>query len=303
MGVALRPPAERAETLSRLVANDIYQAGFAALQTRFGAAETRPLPALVRPPKAELETMAARAGAAPLPAGVLESRAIVVERYGGPEVMVPAVVRVPPPGPGEVRLRHSAIGVNFIDVYCRAGFFTLLQPPGIPGMEGAGTVIDVGPGVTHLQPGDRVVYACEPVGAYVQIRTMPAPLVIPLPADIDEETAAAIFLKGLAVEFMVHTIRPIRAGEVVLVHAAAGGMGLLLCQWAKALGADHRHRVQRRQGRTLARRRLRPCDRLHARGFRQRVLHLTGGRGADVISPRRRRTSAAPSTRSPYAAT
>ena len=280
-----RPPAERAETLSRLVAGDIYEAGFAALQTRFGAAETRPLPTLARPPQAELETVAARAGAAPLPAGVLESRAIVVERYGGPEVMVPAVVRVPPPGPGEVRLRHSAIGVNFIDVYCRTGFFTLLQPPGIPGMEGAGTVIDVGPGVTHLQPGDRVVYACEPVGAYVQIRTMPAPLVIPLPADIDEETAAAIFLKGLAVEFMVHTIRPIRAGEVVLVHAAAGGMGLLLCQWTKALGADVIGTVSSddKAERALAAGCARAIVYTRKDFFVSEVLHLTGGRGADVI--------------------
>ena len=132
--------------------------------------------------------------------------------------------------------------------------------------------------------GDRVVYACEPVGAYAQIRTMPAPLVIPLPADIDDETAAAIFLKGLAVEFMLHTIRPIRAGEVVLVHAAAGGMGLLLCQWARALGADVIGTVSSddKAERALAA----GCARaiVYTReDFVSEVLRLTGGRGADVI--------------------
>jgi NADPH:quinone reductase-like Zn-dependent oxidoreductase len=143
----------------------------------------------------------------------------------------------PPPGPGEVRLRHGAIGVNYIDVYCRTGFFRLLTPPGVPGMEAAGTILDVGTGVRGLSPGDRVAYACEPVGAYAGIRTMPAALLVPLPADISDETAAAIFLKGVSVEFLTHRVRPLKPGETVLVHAAAGGMGLLMVQWARALGA------------------------------------------------------------------
>src|SRR5262249_46001033 len=158
----------------QLVASDIYEAGFAALQARFGPAGARPAATLARPQPSLSEPLAAPAAQPPLPAGILESRAIVVERYGGPGGMGPPLGRVPPPGPGEVRLRHSAIGVNFIDIYCRTGFYRLLQPPGILGMEAAGTVIEVGPGVTHLRAGDRVVYACEPVGAYVETRTMPA---------------------------------------------------------------------------------------------------------------------------------
>lgn len=283
-----RPPADRAEGLSRLVAEDIYEAGFAALRVRFGAPEGRSPPSSVRRPQpAAFETSAApavAAAAAALPAGVLECRAIVVERYGGPEAMVPATVRVPPPGPGEVRLRHSAIGVNFIDIYCRTGFFTLLTPPGIPGMEAAGTVVDVGAGVSHLRPGDRVVYACEPVGAYAQIRTMPATLVIPLPADIPEEMAAAVFLKGIAAEFLLHRIRPVKPGDVVLVHAAAGGMGLLLSQWARALGADVIGTVSsdNKAEPALAA----GCARaiVYTReDFVAEVLRLTGGRGADIV--------------------
>jgi NADPH:quinone reductase-like Zn-dependent oxidoreductase len=278
-----RPPADRAEALSHMVAEDIYEAGFAALQRRFGAAAARPSGVLTRLPPAPAETVALRADA-PASTGSLQARAIVVERYGGPEVMTPAVVSVPPPAPGEVRLRHSAIGVNFIDIYCRTGFFSLLRPPGIPGMEAAGTVIDVGAGVTHLQPGDRVVYACEPVGAYTEMRTMPAPLVVTLPADIDEETVAAIFLKGIAAEFLLHTIRPVKAGDIVLVHAAAGGMGLLLCQWARMAGADVIGTVSSdaKAERALAV----GCARaiIYTRqDFVAEVLRLTDGRGADVI--------------------
>ena len=151
--------------------------------------------------------------------------------------MRPATVRVPPPGPGEVRLRQTAIGVNFIDIYCRTGFLKLLRPPGVPGMEAAAVVTDVGPGVTHLRPGDRVAYACEPVGAYAELRTMAATLLVPIPDDIDDETIAAVFLKGIAVEFLIHRVHALKEGDTILVHAAAGGMGLLFCQWASALGA------------------------------------------------------------------
>jgi NADPH:quinone reductase-like Zn-dependent oxidoreductase len=278
-----RPPEDRAEALARLVAGDIYEAGFAALQRHFGTPAARPIRAPEPMPPERVET-AAQPAAAARQDGAAESRAILVERYGGPEVMRPVTVRVPPPGPGELRLRHAAIGVNFIDIYCRTGFFSLLQPPGIPGMEAAGTVIDVGLGVAHLRPGDRVVYACEPVGAYAEIRTMPARLMIPLPADIDDETAAAVFLKGLAAEFLLHAIRPVRPGDVVLVHAAAGGMGLLLCQWASALGADVIGTVSNdaKAERALAA----GCARVivySREDFAAEVLGLTDGRGADVI--------------------
>ena len=148
-----RPPPERAGALSRMVSENIYEAGFAALQARFapqaagsgGGTVSRPVQAAVEIVAPAVSSAGSR--------NILEAEAIVVEAYGGPEVLTPRTVRVPPPGPGEVRLRHGMIGVNFIDIYCRTGFFNLLRPPGIPGMEGAGTIIDVGPGVDHLRAG------------------------------------------------------------------------------------------------------------------------------------------------------
>jgi NADPH:quinone reductase-like Zn-dependent oxidoreductase len=217
-------------------------------------------------------------------AGAIEAQAIVVSRHGGPEVLVPATVSVPPPGPGEVRLRQTAIGVNYIDVYCRTGYFDLLTPPAVPGMEAAGVVVDVGPGVTHLAPGDRVAYACPPVGAYATARTMDAALVLKLPAAIDDETAAAVLLKGLTAEFLLHRVHAVRAGDVVVVHAAAGGVGLLLCQWASALGAAVIGTVSTDEKAALARRA--GCDLVVVHGrepFSEAVLRATGGRGADVI--------------------
>lgn len=217
-------------------------------------------------------------------AGAIEAAAIVVSRHGGPEVLVPATVSVPPPGPGEVCLRQTAIGVNYIDVYCRTGYFDLLTPPAVPGMEAAGVVVDVGPGVTHLAPGDRVAYACPPVGAYAAARTMDAALVLKLPAAIDDETAAAVLLKGLTAEFLLHRVHAVRAGEVVVVHAAAGGVGLMLCQWASALGAAVIGTVSTEEKAALARRA--GCDLVVVHGrepFSEAVMRATGGRGADVI--------------------
>jgi NADPH:quinone reductase-like Zn-dependent oxidoreductase/uncharacterized protein YndB with AHSA1/START domain len=280
-----RPPAERAEALSRLVGEGIYEAGFVALRARFGQPAPRPSSApLPRPAPPPIEVVPLRAAATAAAAGEIESRAIVVERYGGPEVMSSAMVRVPPPGPGEVRLRQAAIGVNFIDVYCRTGFLKLLKPPGVPGMEAAAAVIDVGPGVTHLRAGDRVAYACEPVGAYAEYRTMDATLLVPIPDDIDDATAAAIFLKGLAVEFLIHRVHPVKAGDTVLVHAAAGGMGLLFCQWASALGAHVIGTVSSdvKAARVLGAGAERAI--VYTReDFVTGVLQLTGGRGVDVV--------------------
>jgi NADPH:quinone reductase-like Zn-dependent oxidoreductase len=283
-----RPPEDQAAALTRLVGEGIYEAGFAALKARFGMPAARSGSRAERPAQAAVEIAPPRsAGPVSAPAergGFMESRAIVVERYGGPDVMHPATIRVPPPGPGEVRLRHGAIGVNFIDVYCRTGFFNLLKPPGVPGMEGAGTVIDAGPGVTRLRPGDRVVYACEPVGAYATVRTMPAALLVPLPPDIDDTTAAAIFLKGISVEFLIHSVYPVRRGDVVLLHAAAGGMGLLLCQWATALGAHVIGTVSsdEKAERVLAAGAERAV--VYSReDFVAAVMDFTGGRGADVV--------------------
>ena len=209
---------------------------------------------------------------------------MVIDRHGGPEELHPAPVSAPPPGPGQVRLRQTAIGVNFIDVYCRTGTFDLVTPPGALGMEAAGVVIDVGPGVRHLSPGQRVAYACPPVGAYATRRTMDAALVVPLPAGIDDETAAAGLLKGMTAEFLLHRVHPVRRGETVLVYAPAGGVGRLLCQWAKQLGAtvigatssEAKARIARAAG----------ADHVilpGAESLEAQVRALTGGRGADVI--------------------
>jgi NADPH:quinone reductase-like Zn-dependent oxidoreductase len=238
--------------------------------------------AVTRAPEPAPGRKAVTAGRAP--PGAIEAEAVVVERHGGPEVLVAGRVMVPPPGPGEVRLRQTVVGVNYIDVYCRTGYFDLLKPPGVPGMEAAGVVLDVGPGVTHLSPGDRVAYACPPVGAYAVARTMDAGLVLRLPDDIDDETAAAVLLKGLTAEFLLHQVHAVRPGEVVVVHAAAGGVGLLLCQWAKALGAAVIGTVSTEEKADLARRAGADLVAVHAReDFVDVVREATGGRGADVI--------------------
>ncbi|MBV9221210.1 MAG: zinc-binding dehydrogenase [Methylobacteriaceae bacterium] len=273
------PPAGREEELARLVALDIYEAGFSAVRrlltkprptVRAAAPPPSPPPAVRRPPAATRAT--------------LISEAIVVERYGGPEELRPRRVAVPPPGDDQVRLQQTAIGVNFIDVYCRTGFFDLLQLPGTPGMEAAGVVLDVGPGVTGLRPGDRVAYACPPVGAYADLRTMDATLLVPLPADIDDEMAAAVLLKGLSAHFLLHRVHAVQRGETALIHAAAGGVGLLLCQWAGALGAIVIGTVSSEEKAEAARR----CGCRHPivtsqEDFVPGVLDITGGRGADVI--------------------
>ncbi len=205
-------------------------------------------------------------------------------RYGGADVLEERVLPVPPPRAGEVRIRHRAIGVNFIDIYCRSGFFRLLTPPGVLGMEAAGVVSEVGEGVADLRAGDRVVYACEPVGAYCEARTMDARLLVPIPDDIDDETAAAVFLKGLSAEFLLHSVHRIQADETVLVHAAAGGVGLLLCQWASALGARVIGTVSTEEKAVYAR--AAGCAHviIHAQDdFAVAADRLTEGRGVDVV--------------------
>jgi NADPH:quinone reductase-like Zn-dependent oxidoreductase len=208
----------------------------------------------------------------------------VVERYGGPDVLRLRDVDVPAPGPGQVRIRQSFIGVNFIDVYCRTGYFDLLKPPGVPGMEAAGTVESVGEGVGHLRPGDRVGYACPPVGAYARSRTMDAELVVPLPAAISEEIAASVLLKGIAAGFLLHDVHPLKQGETALIHAAAGGVGSILVQWAVAIGARVIATVSTRQKADIAARLGADDVIVHAeRDFAEAVADITGGRGADVI--------------------
>ncbi|MBL8581927.1 MAG: zinc-binding dehydrogenase [Rhizobiaceae bacterium] len=212
------------------------------------------------------------------------TRAILVERYGGPEVLQLKEIALPPPGPGEVRIRHTIVGVNFIDVYCRTGYFDLLKPPGVPGMEAAGVVEAVGENVDGMEPGDRVAYACPPVGAYAERRNMAPDLLVRLSPDIPDELAAASLLKGVSASFLLHDVFPVRSGQIVLVHAAAGGVGQLLVQWASALGATVIATVSTEDKAALAGRLGAQHAIVHGReNFADAVMRITGGRGADVV--------------------
>ena len=161
--------------------------------------------------------------------------AILVRQPGGPEALVWVETEVGDPGPGQVRLRQTAVGLNFIDVYHRTGLYP--QPaPFIPGVEGAGVVEAVGAGVTGLTVGDRAAYA-GPIGAYAEERLIDADRLVRLPDEISDEQAAGMMLQGMTVQMLVRQVYPVKAGDTILVHAAAGGVGLILCQWGKALGA------------------------------------------------------------------
>ncbi|WP_245458800.1 alcohol dehydrogenase catalytic domain-containing protein [Mesorhizobium sp. M8A.F.Ca.ET.057.01.1.1] len=171
--------------------------------------EARSSPAIVAPTSsASAPLVASRAAASQAET----TRAIVVERYGGPEELQLRDIALPPPAPDEVRIRHTVIGVNFIDVYCRTGFFDLLQPPGVPGMEAAGVIEAVGLAVSGFSIGDRVAYACPPVGAYSERRNMAPELLVRLSDDISDETAAAGLLKGVAASFLLHDVHAVKTG-------------------------------------------------------------------------------------------
>jgi NADPH:quinone reductase len=162
--------------------------------------------------------------------------AIRFDQTGGPEVLKRAEVDVPPPGVGEVRLRHTAIGVNYIDTYHRSGLYPVPLPSGI-GLEAAGVVEEVGQGVAALKVGDRVAYGTGPIGAYAAARNAPANRLVKLPAGIADETAAGMMLKGMTARYLLKATFEVKPGDTILLHAAAGGVGLILTQWAKALGA------------------------------------------------------------------
>jgi NADPH2:quinone reductase len=165
------------------------------------------------------------------------AKAIRFSRTGGPEVLEYVDVEVGEPGPGQARVRNHAIGVNFIDTYFRGGLYPLDLPSGL-GQEGAGVVEAVGEGVTHVAPGDRVAYAGRPNGAYSTLRVMPADILVRLPEAISFETGAAMMLQGMTVQYLLKQTYAVKAGETILFHAAAGGVGLIACQWARALGVN-----------------------------------------------------------------
>lgn len=169
---------------------------------------------------------------------LISSRAVRIEHNGGPEALQIVNVQVGDPGPGEIRIRHKAVGLNFIDIYQRSGLYALPMPLQL-GMEASGVIEAVGEGVTHLQVGDRAAYASMPSGSYCDVRVMPAMCVCKLPDAISFETGAAMMLKGLTAQYLLRRTQPqggLQAGDFVLFHAAAGGVGLIACQWAKAMG-------------------------------------------------------------------
>jgi NADPH:quinone reductase-like Zn-dependent oxidoreductase len=257
--------------LARMVGEEVYDGGIEAVR------------ALVEGGRRTGSAAVPRAGAPSPGRAALEGQGIVVTRHGGPETLALARVTAPLPGPGEVRLRHTAIGVNYIDVYVRTGLYPLLTPPGTPGMEAAGQVIDVGDGVVGILPGDRVAYACPPVGAYAQVRTMKADQLVVLPQHVSDETAAAVMLKGMTAEYLLRRTVRVRRGDMILVHSAAGGVGLFLCQWAKHLGATVIGTVSSEEKARLAR--AHGCDHpiIHtAADFVARVREITGGKGVRV---------------------
>ena len=211
------------------------------------------------------------------------SKAIRMSRTGGPEVMEYVDVDLAAPGPGEARVRHEAIGLNFIDVYFRTGLYPQPLPAGL-GMEGAGVVEAVGAGVTHVKPGDRVAYAGRPNGAYAQARNMPADVLLVLPENIGFDTAAAMMLQGLTVQYLFHRTAQLKAGDTILFHAAAGGVGLIACQWAKALGVTLIGTVGSAEKAALATAHgAAHVINYNTENFVERVRAITGGKGVSVV--------------------
>jgi NADPH:quinone reductase len=214
------------------------------------------------------------------------SKAIIIEQTGGPEQMKLVQVNVGEPGAGEIRIRHHAVGLNFIDVYQRSGVYALPLPLQL-GMEAAGVVEATGAGVTHLKVGDRAAYASQPPGAYCEQRVMPAKCVCKLPDSISFETGAAMLLKGLTAQYLLRKTLPqggLQAGDFVLFHAAAGGVGLIACQWAKALGyqligtagSDEKCEMAKAHGAAHV-------INYATEDFAARVKEITNGKGVKVV--------------------
>ncbi|MDX1655495.1 MAG: quinone oxidoreductase [Candidatus Competibacteraceae bacterium] len=214
----------------------------------------------------------------------MKTQAIIIHEYGGPEVLRWEEVEVGEPGPGQVRVRHGAVGLNYIDVYHRTGLYPLASLPSGIGLEGAGVVEAVGEGVEEIKPGDRVAYASPPPGAYAQLRLMPADRLVPLPDAVDDQQAAAMMLQGMTAQYLLRRTHRVQAGETLLVHAAAGGVGLILCQWARHLGATVIGTVGSEEKAELAK--VNGCQYpiIYTReDFVTRVREITNGEGVAVV--------------------
>ncbi len=211
------------------------------------------------------------------------THAIIIHEQGGPEVMTWEEVAEVAPGPGQVSIRHKAVGLNYIDCYHRSGLYPLEMPTGI-GMEGAGTVEAVGDGVTDIAVGDRVAYASGPPGSYAELRNIAADRVVLLPDSIDDETAAAMMLQGMTTQYLIRSTYRVKAGDTVLFHAAAGGVGLIACQWLKQLGATVIGTVGSAEKAALAK--AHGCDHpivYTTENFVERVRDITDGKGVPVV--------------------
>ena len=211
------------------------------------------------------------------------THAIRIHQAGGPEVLCWEAVTVAAPAVGEATVRQYAVGLNFIDVYHRTGLYPLPLPSGI-GLEGAGIVEAIGEGVSEVKVGDRVAYAGGPIGAYAEVRNMPAHRLLKLPESISFNTAAAMMLQGLTAAYLLRKTYCVQSGDAVLIHAAAGGVGLIACQWAKALGATVIGTVGSAAKGELAK--AHGCDHVinySTENFTQRVRDITGGEGVPVV--------------------
>ena len=214
-------------------------------------------------------------------------KAIVVRQTGGPEVLQYEEIKIGNPAEGEVRLRQSAIGVNFIDTYHRSGVYPVKRNPEgyfIPGMEGVGRVEAIGPGVTDLKVGDQVCYANGPMGSYAEERLIPAAKVVKYPSQLKDEQVAGMMLRGLTVWYLVRSLHTLKTGETVLMHAAAGGVGLLFCQWARHIGATVIGTVGSEDKAKAARAAGCTHTILYKSGdWVAKVRELTGGKGVTVV--------------------
>ena len=212
------------------------------------------------------------------------AKAIRIHQTGGPEVLQWEDVSIGQPGPGEVKLKQSAVGLNFIDIYHRTGLYPLAELPATPGMEGAGIVEAIGEGVTEVSVGDRVAYAGLPPGAYAEERLIPAHRLIKLPKGISDKQAAGMMLQGMTVQYLLRSTFRVQEGDTILVHAAAGGVGLIACQWARHLGATVIGTVGSPEKAALAK--AHGCE--HTILYREeniveRVQEITGGNGVPVV--------------------
>ena len=211
------------------------------------------------------------------------AKTAIIEAFGGPEQLRLVQRDVGAPGPGEVRIRHEVCGLNFIDVYQRTGLYPLDLPHAL-GMEAAGVIEEVGPDVHHLKPGDRAAYAAAPAGAYCEARVMSAAQVCPLPHDVGFDEGAAAMLKGMTVQYLFHRTHPLQRGDTVLFHAAAGGVGLIACQWARSegitligtAGSDEKCQLALDHGADH-------CINYRSQDFVAQVKALTDGKGVDVV--------------------